>query len=341
MSATLFCFVAIGLLAVTWSLCFVGCFLDSSGVPGTSTDPEPYSNIVLGEPSLIAYWPLNDAQSGSGTLITSGSLLNSSSFGEAADLTADFANPDPHPGTYIAPPAYPNPPIASSATIAGTPTIGPAGSIVPGDVGNSTFQDKLTDPASADLEGGYVSIPWNTPKAPQLGEFTFEAWIQPNWSGTGTAHVLFGALATNSTGFVIAVDENNQLQLVVGNGTTTAAFSSSKVVISPSPGLVTYLGVSFDSTTQMFNLFATAFDRPAMTDTIGNTGYVATDPTDPTLEMTFFIGAGRNAQAPRTTAGDINGAPEFPFQGQMQSVALYGSASIDFQSHFNSGSAAS
>jgi hypothetical protein len=56
--------------------------------------------------------------------------------------------------------------------------------------------------------------------------------------------------------------------------------------------------------------------------------------------VTFFIGAGDNqdAQTPRTQAGGT-GAPLLPFQGLIQSVALYNTAldPTDLASHFQNG----
>ena len=52
MSTVLFFLVPIGMLAVVWSLCFVGACFPTGGLPGP-----PYSNIILAEPSLVAYWP--------------------------------------------------------------------------------------------------------------------------------------------------------------------------------------------------------------------------------------------------------------------------------------------
>jgi len=56
--------------------------------------------------------------------------------------------------------------------------------------------------------------------------------------------------------------------------------------------------------------------------------------------MTFFIGAGDNqhAQTPRTQAGGA-GAPLVPYQGLIQSVALYNTAlhPTDLASHFADG----
>jgi hypothetical protein len=67
------------------------------------------------------------------------------------------------------------------------------------------------------------------------------------------------------------------------------------------------------------------------------TTYVAVDPTQP---VTFFIGACDNQDAPRTQAGGP-GAPLVPFQGLIQSVALYNSAlePTDLASHFADGAA--
>ena len=54
MSTTLFFLVPIGMLAVVWSVCFVGCVFQTGGL-----EP-PYSNAILEESSLVAYWPLSD-----------------------------------------------------------------------------------------------------------------------------------------------------------------------------------------------------------------------------------------------------------------------------------------
>ena len=91
MSTTLFFLVPIGMLAVVWSLCFVGACLPTSGLPGP-----PYSNTILAEPSLVAYWPLSDL-AGPAPAPPQGST----SVGVAADLSGNG-----HPGTYIKPPAY-------------------------------------------------------------------------------------------------------------------------------------------------------------------------------------------------------------------------------------------
>src|SRR6185312_17456066 len=59
MSATLLFLLPIGLVAVVWSLCFVGACFPTSGLPGSST---PYSDLVLNESGILAYWPLSEPQ---------------------------------------------------------------------------------------------------------------------------------------------------------------------------------------------------------------------------------------------------------------------------------------
>jgi hypothetical protein len=55
--------------------------------------------------------------------------------------------------------------------------------------------------------------------------------------------------------------------------------------------------------------------------------------------VTFFIGAGGSDQPLRTPTMNPDGAPENPFMGLIQSVALYSPPlnSTDIQSHYSSG----
>ena len=138
MSTALFFLLPIGLLAVVWSLCFVGACLPVSGLPGGPATP--YSNLILGEQGLIAYWPLSDAPGST----------------QAKDITGNG-----HDGTYTSPPDYPAMPANSRALNPPMVNLGQT-SIVPGDTGSG---DKNPNAASVDFEGGYVSIPWNTATA--------------------------------------------------------------------------------------------------------------------------------------------------------------------------------
>jgi hypothetical protein len=341
MSTTLFFLVPIGMLAVVWSVCFVGCVLQTGGLE------LPYSNNILAEPSLVAYWPLSDfpdSQLPAGAPALPPPPQGSTSLGIAQDFTGNN-----HNGSYINPPIYQsgttflttmgNPPVDLSPTL----NLHQA-SIVPGDAFVSGSKNL---PACVDFEGGYVSIPWAA-NSPSLTDFTFEAWIVPRWTVTGFNWVVFSARTNNNTGFVIHINEQNQWQLTIGDGTTVTAINT--MVPAAVNKSLTYVAVTFDSATQVLSLWI----NPASEGSDGNTpappptaawppsptmttAYAAIDPTQP---VTFFIGAGgnQNVQTPRTQDGGP-GVPLLPFQGQIQSVALYNTAldPTDLASHFQNG----
>jgi hypothetical protein len=332
MSTALFFLVPIGILAVVWSLCFVGACFPTGGLPGP-----PYSNIILAEPSLVAYWPLSDFPNSpppAGAPALPPPPQGSTGLGAAQDLSGNN-----HNGSYINPPAYV--PGTTIPQIGTTPTLNlHQASIVPGDAfapGNKNL------PACVDFEGGYVSIPW-APNSPPLTDFTFEAWIKPKWTVTGFNWFLFSARTNNNTGFVIHIDKQNQWALTVGNGTAISAIST--MVPAAVNGSLTYVAVTFQSATQVLSLWinpgsdTSAAPTPAWPPSPATTTtYVAIDPTQP---VTFFIGAGDNQddQTPRTQDGGP-GAPLLPFQGLIQSVALYNTA-LDptvLASHFEDGAA--
>jgi hypothetical protein len=338
MSTTLFFLVPIGMLAVVWSLCFVGVCFPTSGIQGTP--PPPYSNTILKELSLVAYWPLSDfkdSQLPMGAPPLPPPPHNSTGVGVALDLSGKT-----HNGRYIEPPAYLSgttiPQIGTNPTLNLRQT-----SIVPGDA----FETGSANlPACVDFEGGYVSIPWAA-NTPQLTEFTFEAWIMPRWTATGFIWVLFAARdVAGTSGFVIYINDQNQWQFNIGNGTKLAPVNTNLPALNPSSP--TYVALTFASTNGTTGTLSLWID-PSSDDTsvpptaifTTTTTYVAVDPT--TQPLTFFIGAGDNqdAQNPRTQAMGA-GAPLQPFQGLMQSVALYSSAlsPTDLASHFADGNGA-
>jgi hypothetical protein len=295
MSTTLFFLIPIGLLAIAWSLCFVGCVLSTSGTA------IPYSNTILGEASLVAYWPLGDPEGP-----------------QALDLTGHG-----HAGTYTVPPAYPT--FPQSVQIA-TPALNlHQASIVSGDIISSSGQvNKNLFAGCADFEGGYVSIPWSTQNSPTLTEFTLEAWIKPNWTGTGFIRVVFGAFV-NNTGIVIHINQSNQWQFTIGTGAAATVVNTMVPVDLTS---TTYVAVTCDKDTNI-SLWINPQSQsdmakpppppPTWPASPTPTGYV---PADPTQLLAIFIGAGANDQALRTQDGGT-GAPLFPFQGRIQDVALY------------------
>jgi len=335
MSATLFFLIPIGMLAVVWSVCFVGCFLQTSGL-----EP-PYSNAILAEPSLVAYWPLSDLPNSPppvGAPALPAPPQGSTGVGTAQDLSGKN-----HNGTYIKPPAYM--PGAAIPQLVTNPTLNlQQASIVPGDAFASGSKNL---PFCVDFEGGYVSIPWAA-NSPALTDFTLEAWVQPKWNVTGFVWVVFSATTTNGTGFTLDINAQNQWQFTIGNG--AAATVVNTMVPAAVNNTLTYVAVTFVSATQVLSLWI----NPASEGSDGNTPappptaawppdpttitpYVAIDPTQP---VTFFIGAGdnQNAQTPRTQDGGA-GPPLHPFQGLIQSVALYNTAldPSDLASHFQNG----
>ncbi|MGO9326887.1 MAG: LamG domain-containing protein [Steroidobacteraceae bacterium] len=331
MSTTLFFLVPIGMLAVVWSLCFVGACFPTSGLP------EAYSNIILQEPSLIAYWPLSDFANSPLPPSFPPPPQNSTSLGAAADLSGNG-----HIGSYLIPPAYPT---GSTIIQVANPTPNTGlnlhqTSIVPGD---GVVSGSKNLPACVDFEGGYVGIPWAA-NSPQLNDFTFEAWIKPSWTAPESASgaflwVVFSAFI-NNTGIRIFVNGQNQWQFTVGTGGTSPT-TAANTMVPVTLNSTTYVAVTFESATTTLSLWIDPdSDDPSTPPTAmwtsNSTGYAAVDPT--TQPLTFFIGAGANDQPPRTQPMGA-GAPLDPFKGLIQSVALYKTAlnPTDLASHFASG----
>lgn len=326
MSSMLLFLVPIGLLAVAWSLCFAGCVFQTSGIPGT-----PYSNIVLGESGLIAYWPLGDLPNAQPPAPPPPPppppLSGSTSPGSALDLTANK-----HTGTYTIPPPYPS---GAQAVQFSKPFMNPdlqlrLGSIVPGDVSNSSQVDQNLLPGSTAFAGGYVSVPWSTQNPPLLDQFTLEAWILPGWTGSGFFWVVFSAYI-NNTGFRLFINDLNHWEVVVGTGPGNTPVSiDTMVLIDPTSTTATYVALTCDTAGNM-QLWIDPENTQSDTDTPPpppppnwtspqSTGYAAIGTGQP---VTFFIGAGANDFPIRTPTANPQGAPLYPFQGKIQDVALY------------------
>jgi hypothetical protein len=340
MSTTLFFLVPIGMLAVVWTFCFVGVCFPTSGIS------QAYSNTILQETSLVAYWPLSDlpnSQPPTGAPALPPPPPNSAFVGTAQDLTGKN-----HNGTYIIPPRYisgttflttpGNPPVDNKPTLNLQQT-----SILPGDAFKPGSKNV---PFCADFEGGYVSIPWAA-GSPSLAEFTFEAWVQPKWNSAVFNWDVFSARTNIGTGFVIhiaAINGQNHWVLNIGNGTQLAVFDTN--VEAAVDGSLTYVAVTFASTngtTGTLSLWLNPDSDDTSTPPTANftqtVTYAAIDQATP---VTFFIGAGDNedAQTPRTQDFGA-GPPLVPFQGLIQSVALYNTAlqPTDLASHFADGAA--
>jgi hypothetical protein len=319
MSTTLFFLVPIGMLAVVWSVCFVGCVFHTSGLAS------PYSDDIVGTTGLVAYWPLSD-------LLTPLNMTSQTSV--AQDISGNG-----HNGTYTIPPAYPTTPANSA--VPPNPSVARATSIVPGDAGST----KNPLPASVNFQGGYVSIPWAA-NSPVLTDFTLEAWVQPSWQQTGFRWSVFSARGPgNTTGFILYVNEQNIWQLFIGTGATTNTTIDTMVAAPVNPSSTTYVALTFQSTMGSTNGTLSLWINPSTDDesnppTAAFTTQTAYVPIDPSLMLSFFIGADANDVALRTQDGG-SGAPLYPFEGQIQSVALYSVAlsATDLAGHFENGAA--
>jgi Concanavalin A-like lectin/glucanases superfamily len=303
-----------GLLAVAASLCFVGC-----SYPNFQFDT--YTQVILGEPSLIAYWPLNEPM-GSTT---------------AVDLTGHG-----HNGTYTHPPAYPafSAPGATSPAIPNPTLVQGQASIVRGDgpiSANSDGDEGVGlnyNPACVDFKGDYVSIPWSTQTSVDLTKFTLEAWVEPDWSASDppASHVVFDTRTPNFTGFGLYVDDQNNWSVSIGNGTVFTEYESNQPIVF---GSSSYVAVTCDSSGTV-NLWVNPLSAtPAATKTISNSHYAAVDQSQ---SLAFFIGAGVSFEPPRTTDNGT-GSPLFSFNGKIQDAALYDDVlgDGDIQSHFKNG----
>jgi hypothetical protein len=319
--------VPIGLLAIAWSLCFVGCVLPTSGLPGT-----PYSDTIVKDPNLIAYWPLSDLI---GTSAAPGTLNMEGQTAGASDISGNG-----HNGTYTIPFAYPSAGSANAVQFTkpiAAPFLKRATSIVPGDAGS--IKNPLA--ASLDFEGGFVTIPWSTQNSPKLTDFTLEAWINPDPNQSGFWRVLFGAVAPGDmTGFVVFIDDMNNWQFGVADGTAVQFVQTGQSALNGG-----YVAVTFQSTSSTAGILSLWLNPDSDTSAPPTpvwppnpnqtTNYVAADPSQ---LMAIFIGAGANEETLRTANGGA-GAPQFPFLGQIQSVALYKTAldPTELQSHFQAG----
>jgi hypothetical protein len=116
-----------------------------------------------------------------------------------------------------------------------------------------------SQPASADFEGGYVSIPWSSSTA--LNDFTLEAWIKPNPSGAGLGfdEIVFSAFTAANTGFRLLLNSANRLAVVIGDGTANPPSPSLSTAIDPTT--ITYIAMTYQAGN--FTLFAAGIDGPA------------------------------------------------------------------------------
>ena len=322
MSASLLVLLPVILLGIVAMFCFAGCgFSPSGALPVYST----YSDdTVLGNPSVVGYWPLSE---------TADNL-------PAVDRTA---NPDN--GQYIDPantPAiYPWPastlanppgPDVQSAAAPGSIAFAQPG-IVAGDAVQPGNDANIVTPCLV-VNGCYVNVPFDAKINPTTS-FTIEAWVRVDWTENDASALRFVLDARDfspCTGFgLLARADDGQTgvyhwQAIIGNGgSDTAGFTFATsddppiTLSDPSlpSGITYYLAVTYDGPSQTLILYVDGEQRgPKVTPAT----YVA-NTTQP-----LWIGAGAPYVPLRPQAPGVLAGPLFPFEGAVQDVAIYNTA---------------
>jgi hypothetical protein len=288
MSAALVLLFLIGMAAIVWSACFVGCNL-GHGPPSVF---DRYHNTVLGTRGLVAYWPLSDTVGP--IAVDLGPNGFDGGYSTGPDVTSYNAarQSDASPGTFAL--NQPN--------------------IVAGDATSRSGAPATPNPCVL-FNGGFVSVAWRAALGPPMpGQFTLEAWVVPNWTledaqtNRSSRVVVASASASPSpdTGFALYATPDNVWAAGIGLGATEAvAVSGSNQTIVQ--GSLDFLVVTYDGTT------LTLWVNPADTTqppaaSVTASGYV---PVPPPVHL--YIGTGRP---------DLR-TPLFPFNGFIQDVAFY------------------
>jgi hypothetical protein len=324
MSASFVVLLPVILLGIVSLFCFVGCAFDTHGL--APTFQQYSSTTVLGNPAVVAYWPLSEANDGL----------------PAADLT-----PNPDNGQYIDPstlpaiypwPAYsiPNPPSpdVESAAAPGSISFAQPG-IVTGDFGvNETDSDTSATSLCLVVNGGYVNVPFASKINPATS-FTVEAWVRVDWTANDPnawrAVLDSRDVTPGGTGFAVIAqadtDGSGNYHWIAAIGTGGAGFAVAtgadpiklNSASTPGGGTTYYLAVTYDGPSQTLILYVDGLPSgPA----ISNVAYV------PNTTNPLWIGAGDPYVAMRTkqTAAGVLASPLFPFVGALQDIAIYKAA---------------
>jgi hypothetical protein len=330
MSTSLIILIPVILLGIVGMLCFVGCVLDVSGLAS------PFSNYskgtVLGNMTVMAYWPLNDKLKDTDNpapAIESQSNIPSSYIDMATAPTL-------YPWMGAPPIQNPPGPDIASADALGTIAFNQPG-IVPGDAVIPAIP-AVIQPCVV-VDGCYVEAPFN-PKFVPLSSFTVEAWVRVGWTA-GDPHawrfVLDMRDLNPGRGFALLAKAEDDPSTgyrwagTIGNGgagtaglTTVPGNDKIKLAGGAAPPDPVYLALTFDG--QTMTLFVNGELQGSMA-----TAYM------PNTVQPVWIGAGAPFVTPRSTPGGIG--PLFPFKGAIQDVAIYSSAlkPAEIMKHFNNG----
>jgi hypothetical protein len=345
MSTSLIILLPVVLLGIVGMLCFVGCILDTKGLPPSPFD-EYTNKTVLANNNLMAFWPLSDQKVGDNEPAHAAELMS--------DNKGNFIDPTTAPTLYPWPSYFvpkPPEPDAFSDLAPGTIAFAQA-SIVAGDVFHPG--DTFAPPACIVVNGCYVEVPWNDKFVPK-GSFTVEAWVRPDWTGSdphGWRFVLDARDLNPDAGFALFAKADDiqpgmpgtyrWAGIVSNGGTGVDGFTF--IVGDPialgtaaTPAKPVYLALTYDVVSQT----ATLFVNPAGAESGTKVTQVPYLPNTNQIRP-LWIGAGAPyvPQRPQPQQPpDVPAAPLFPFVGAIQDVAIYNVALSpqDIVRHFDNG----
>jgi hypothetical protein len=332
MSTSLIILIPVILLGIVGMLCFVGCILDTTGLPSTPFTSYTGITILANSPNCIAYWPLKEAAD-----TTPASELISNN-------TGNYIDPNTAPALYPWPDFSiangANPDVLSAAA-PGTIALAQPG-IVKGDV--DLLPDDPVPPACVVVNGAYVEAPWNDKFVPKQS-FTVEAWVRVDWTAADP-HAWRFVLDMRernpvTAGFAIyaKADDNApgvyRWAAILGNGSAGFKFldNTEALIALKQPGADSgttfYLVLTYDSTSKTLTLFVNNEKAGEI-----NSDYV------PNTTQPLWIGAGAPYIARRPQpAGPDPASPLFPFVGAIQDVAIYRAVldAATMNTHFRNG----
>ena len=282
--------ILLSVAAVLSCFRFLGCLLDTTGLPG----PPEYGDKIKGE--AIAYWRLGEPARtmADGTAKDEKSLQDG--IYKATALMSDVQSaPTPDPATLE---------LGQPGIVAGAPS-----------------------QTSMNVEGGHVSVDLNPALNPPPDKaFSVEAWVHPEWDAgetdifrcvaasredTGTnkhGYILYAGPVLDPTSFA-TTDPTMHWQAWVGDGTTWLMLVGPPV----EAGQTTYVLLTYDGMQQTLTLDAVAANTDMSTYARWSRSGTVYSPNP---SRPLYIGMGSPETSP----------PRYAFRGRLQEVAFYDKA---------------
>jgi hypothetical protein len=331
MTASLLVFVPVALLVLISGFGFVGCVLDTHGTGVDPNKPDPenpdpkplatYSNDdVLAEPSVVAYWPLDEKSPADDSVTLPAHDAAGANDGE-------YIHKGNEPKLFPCP-GYEITPGLHTAQAFGTLSLG-VESIVPGDI-KKPFTDANAPTTGMQVDGAFVTVPVSS-TVNQSGPFTVEVWVRREWViGDLAKRILVDSHNdTGSMGFVIGVSEVGNWEASFGYGT---GFLQVSTGTQAAPNAKTHVVVTFDGQAAAIFVNGNRVSQPVSLP--DGATYV------PNTTTAFVVGVGLPGLTPRSQPSDQFFFPLLPFKGTIQDVAIYSSVLPDqlITDHFLHGS---